>query len=81
MLCDRVAIIDRGELLALGTVDELKTSLGWAKIIHVEGAIPARAVQAVRKMRKVRQASRANKNGATELTVVSEEGSEILSGA
>ncbi len=78
MLCDRVAIIDRGELLALGTVDELKTSLGWAKIIHVEGAIPARAVQAVRKMRKVRQASRANKNGATELTVVSEEGSEIL---
>ena len=36
-LCDRVAIIDRGELLAIGTVDELKTSLQREGITHIEG--------------------------------------------
>ncbi len=78
LLCDRVAIIDRGKLLALGTVAELKASLRWAKVISVEGVIPIWAVEAVRSMADVEQATRTNKNGATQLTVVSVEGSEIL---
>lgn len=77
-LCDRVAIIDRGELLAIGTVAELKDSLRWAKVIHVEGVIPAQAVKAVREIAAVKQATRTSQNGATQLTVVSAEGSEIL---
>lgn len=78
MLCDRVAIIDRGELLALGSVNELKTSLQWAKIIQVEGVIPARAAEAVRQIPDVSQATRSVNNGSTLLTVVSDEGCEIL---
>ncbi|MDX2148446.1 MAG: ABC transporter ATP-binding protein [Planctomycetota bacterium] len=34
-LCDRVAIIDQGKLLALATVDELIASHGGASVIHV----------------------------------------------
>src|SRR5512139_3925037 len=47
-LCDRVAIIDRGEMLALGTIDELKTSLKREGVTHIEGVIPSRAEEAVR---------------------------------
>lgn len=78
MLCDRVAIIDRGELLTIGTVAELKESLRWAKVIRVEGVIPAQAVIAVRGIADVKQATRTSLNGVTQLTVVSSEGSEIL---
>ncbi|MGB9586079.1 MAG: ATP-binding cassette domain-containing protein, partial [Anaerolineales bacterium] len=78
MLCDRVAIIDHGELLALGTIAELKASLGWANIIHIEGVIPQRAVDAVRHIADIQQATRTSTNGATILTVVSESGKEIL---
>lgn len=36
-LCERVAIIDRGQLLALGTVSELKASLRQDQVTHFEG--------------------------------------------
>ena len=77
-LCDRVAIIDRGELLALGSVDELKGSLRRAQVIHIEGVISAKAVQAVREIPCVTKASRTAQNGATLLTVVSEDNCETL---
>ena len=35
-LCDRVAIIDHGKLLALGAPDELKTTLGANTVIELE---------------------------------------------
>ena len=73
-LCNRVAIIDRGQLLALGTVDELKVSLQRDEITRVEGVIPAKAVAAVQKLPGVQQATRSDKNGASLLTVVSENG-------
>jgi ABC-2 type transport system ATP-binding protein len=37
-LCDRLAIIDRGRLLALGTPDELKASTGADTIVTVQAA-------------------------------------------
>ncbi|MCS6911182.1 MAG: ABC transporter ATP-binding protein, partial [Anaerolineales bacterium] len=49
-LCDRVAIIDRGEVLALGTVPELKASLKREAVIRVEGVISAKASQAVEQL-------------------------------
>ena len=77
-LCDRVAIIDRGELLALGTVDELKTSLQREGVTHIEGVIPSRAEEAVRSIPSVLRATRTAQNGGALLTVVTASGREIL---
>jgi ABC-2 type transport system ATP-binding protein len=41
-LCDRIAVMDRGKVLAAGTVDELKDTAGADTVITVrfEGAVP-----------------------------------------
>ena len=39
-LCQRVGIIDRGRLLAEGTVDELRASLGERDVLRLEGDFP-----------------------------------------
>jgi ABC-2 type transport system ATP-binding protein len=77
-LCNRVAIIDRGELLALGTVDELKTSLQREGVTHIEGVIPARATEAIRSIPSVLRATRTAQDGSELLTVVTASGREIL---
>jgi ABC-2 type transport system ATP-binding protein len=69
-LCDRVAIIDHGRLLAIGAVEALKASLGREHVIHIEGIIPAAAVQAVNQLPSVTQATRSAMDGASRLTVV-----------
>jgi ABC-2 type transport system ATP-binding protein len=76
-LCDRVAIIDRGEVLALGTVPELKASLKRESVIKVEGVISARASQAVEQLPGVSRVA-AHINGKTTLTVVSQDGQATL---
>ena len=77
-LCDRVAIIDHGQLLALGSVAELKESLQRDRVTHIEGVISSKAVEAVRLLTSVKQATRATSDGSTLLTVVTEKGSENL---
>jgi ABC-2 type transport system ATP-binding protein len=77
-LCDRVAIIDHGQLLALGTVGELKTSLQRDQVTHIEGVISSKVEEAVRALPFVLQASRTTQDGATLLTVVSASGKENL---
>ncbi len=77
-LCDRVAIIDRGKLLALGTVEELKTSLQREGVTHIEGVIPSRAADAVRSIPSVVRATRTAQDGGALLTVVTASGREIL---
>ena len=72
-LCDRVAIIDYGKLLALGTVDELKASLGSEHITRFEGVLPAQAVSALEALDFVKQATRSGVNGTTQLNVVCED--------
>lgn len=73
-LCDRVAIIDRGELLALGTVDELKASLKRDQVIRVEGVIPSKALSAVQELPDVQKATRSAANGGNLLTIVTRNG-------
>jgi ABC-2 type transport system ATP-binding protein len=69
-MCQRVAIVDHGQVLALGTVGELKTSLGREEVIHIEGVISAEASRAVQSLAGVTQAVRAAVDGRTQLTVV-----------
>ncbi len=77
-LCDHVAIVDRGEVLALGTVPELKTSLQRDAVIRIEGVISSRAAQAVQGLPGVSQAAITAVNGRTELTIVAEDHQTLL---
>jgi ABC-2 type transport system ATP-binding protein len=77
-LCNRVAIVDRGQVLALGTVPELKASLGREEVIRIEGVIPSRASAAVGKLGGVSQAAVAAVNGHTTLTVVAQDQRALL---
>ncbi len=69
-MCDRVAIIDRGEVLALGTVADLKASLGREEVIRFEGVISSQASRAVEGLPGVTRAARSAVDGRTQLTVV-----------
>jgi ABC-2 type transport system ATP-binding protein len=77
-LCDRVAIIDRGQIIALGTVDELKAAIDQAGVIRVAGAIPPGARQAVRLLEGVDEVAVSSQNGLTQLIVVSSQPRRLL---
>lgn len=77
-LCNRVAIIDYGELLALGTVEALKASLKRERVLRVEGVIPRKAVQAVQSLPGIHQATLTIIEGLGQLTVVTAAGHENL---
>jgi ABC-2 type transport system ATP-binding protein len=48
-LCDRVGIVDRGKLIALGTIDELKRLVGDENVISVRvNELPAGVLDALR---------------------------------
>jgi ABC-2 type transport system ATP-binding protein len=69
-LCDRVAIIDHGQLLAIGAINALKASLERDQVTRIEGVIPSKALAAVRRLPNVQQATRTAQDGAELLTVV-----------
>ncbi len=77
-LCDRVAIIDRGELLALGSIEELKASLERERVVRIEGVIPSRSLEAVKGLPGVRQATRTSVDGCDRLTIVTARDHENL---
>jgi ABC-2 type transport system ATP-binding protein len=77
-LCERVAIIDHGEVLALGTVDELKASLQREAVIRIEGVISSKASQAVEQLFGVKRAVTAAVNSHTQLTVVTDDPNGML---
>ncbi|MBI3158631.1 MAG: ABC transporter ATP-binding protein [Chloroflexi bacterium] len=77
-LCDRVAIIDYGQLLAIGRVPELKASLGREHITRIAGVIPSKAVEAVKALPAVSQATLGSVDGVAELTVMSHNGADTL---
>jgi ABC-2 type transport system ATP-binding protein len=79
MLCDRVAIIDYGELLEIGTIAELKASLKRNQVTHIKGTISDEAISALRSLPMVLQATATTENGENKLTVVVQEGQEALS--
>ncbi len=77
-LCDRVAIIDHGEVIAQGTVGQLKQSLHRDHVTHIEGVIPDEARQAVEALPQVSRVGTSVANGATRLTIVSQDGRSVL---
>jgi ABC-2 type transport system ATP-binding protein len=46
-LCDRIAIVDHGRILAEGTLDELKAQLGEEEVVTLTGRFEADAARAV----------------------------------
>ena len=77
-LCQRVAIIDHGEVLALGTVDELKASVTRESVIRIDGVISSKASQAVAGLPGVKRAATTNVDGRTQLTVVTDDPNSTL---
>jgi ABC-2 type transport system ATP-binding protein len=77
-LCDRVAIVDRGRVIAEGSVPALKASLGRERVTHVEGVISTRASQAVEKLGGVTKVVVKANDGLTHMTVVSADGPDQL---
>lgn len=77
-LCDRVAIVDRGEIIALGTVAELKQSSQQETVIRLEGVIPLRANEAVKNLAGVRQTAVSALNGYNQLTIVTPDPHTLL---
>lgn len=77
-LCDRVAIIDHGEVIALGSVSELKASIGDETSIHLEGIIPDAASSAVGLLQDVDKTAVTAVNGHNKLTVVTRNHTTLL---
>jgi ABC-2 type transport system ATP-binding protein len=77
-LCNRVAIIDHGRLIAEGYVPDLKASLGRDSVTRIEGAISENAANAVRGLPMVTRATLSAVNGASQLTVMSSNGKDTL---
>lgn len=70
-LCDRVAIIDRGQIIALGPIPELKASLKRDGVTKVEGVFTDQALEAVQSLQGVTNAVLSSVDGHQELVVVS----------
>jgi ABC-2 type transport system ATP-binding protein len=77
-LCQRVAIVDQGRVLALGTVPELKAALKRDAVIRIEGVISARASRAVEALAGVTRVAAAAVDGRTQLTVVVQNPTSVL---
>ena len=77
-LCDRVAIVDHGQVLALGTVEGLKAEVRKEAVIRIEGVISQKASQAVEELPGVKRTVTASVNGRQQLTVVTDDPNGML---
>ncbi len=78
-LCDRVAIIDKGEIIALGTPAELKSSIEHEDVVNVEGTIPPNVVDNIRALPGIREAIvKSEGNGKTKLGILCENSRMML---
>src|SRR3990170_4106446 len=78
-LCDRVAIIDHGEIIALGTPNALKASLVREDAIHMEGVFPSATVDKLRAIPGVRDVTvRAEAEGRVSLAVRCDNSRQLL---
>jgi len=76
-LCDRVAIIDKGKVLACDTPAELKRRLQRDVIFNLQTTFMPDGVERVRAVAGVRQLTHTHQNGNTRLNLILE-GDEVL---
>ncbi len=70
-LCDRVAIIDRGEVIDMGTPADLKSSLVTEEVITLEGVIQEEVIRKLRGLPGIRAATvKDESEGRTTLAVI-----------
>lgn len=78
-LCDRVAIIDRGEIIAMGAPSELKSSIPQESVVDVEGVIPESAKERILELPGIRTAVvKDETNGRTKLGVICDNSRKML---
>ncbi len=77
-LCERVAIIDQGQIIALGSVPELKASLERDSVIRVSGVIPEAAFAQVKRLEHTREAALTAHDDRAELRVVTQQPRQLL---
>ena len=78
-LCDRVAIIDHGEIIALGTTDELRRSLETEDVVQLEGIFPEGAVARMRAVPGIESVSAVSMDsGLTKLDVACRDARAML---
>ena len=77
-LCDRVAIVDHGKIIAMGTLDELRRLVGDSDIVRVgvDETLADGALDAVRAVPGVSKADRAD----SMLEVLATDGGQALAG-
>ena len=77
-LCDRVAIVDHGKVIAMGTIDELRKLVGDADIVRVgvDDTLDDNALAAVRGVPGVSKAERAD----SALEILAADGAAALAG-
>jgi ABC-2 type transport system ATP-binding protein len=68
-LCDSLAIIDHGKIIAQGTVDALRAQLGALDVLHLIGGFPVDAIKAA--------IDRLVANGLPDLAIISQEESSM----
>lgn len=78
-LCDRVAIIDRGQIIAMGAPSELKSSIPQESVVDVEGVIPESAKERILELPGIRTAVvKDETNGRTKLGVICDNSRKML---
>lgn len=77
-LCQRLAIVDRGTVIAQGTPDELKRQAVATEVIHVRGQIPPRATLSIQSLPSVREVTIATLDDGHELLVRTSEPRQVL---
>jgi ABC-2 type transport system ATP-binding protein len=68
-LCDSLAIIDHGKIIAQGTVDALRAQLGALDVLHLIGGFPVDTIKAA--------IDRLSANGLPDLAIISQEESSM----
>lgn len=78
-LCHRVAIIDHGEIIDLGTPRDLKSSLVKEDVITLEGVIHEEVVQKLRRIPGIKAATvKSEAMGRTTLAVICDDSRRML---
>ena len=78
-LCNRVGIIDHGEIIALGSPAELKTSVVHEDVVSMEGVFPDASVGRLRSIAGVREVAVATEaSGLMKLDVMCDDSRALL---